>query len=137
MSGAGRVTVVNDSPEVMELLTELLRERAPYDVAQLGSDDITVRDIAESAPDLVILDLRLGSRSSGWDLLKEMRASDDDLATVPVVLCTGDVQSLREHGDELDSIADTHVLEKPFDLATFETLVERIMSEQVRQRETA
>ncbi|MCA1569343.1 MAG: response regulator [Chloroflexi bacterium] len=124
---AGRVTVIDDSAIVMELLADLLREREPYSVTQLGGRETTVEDVSDSDPQLVILDLRLGAGSTGWDLLKEIRTRHH-LAGVPVIVCTADMQSLREHHAELASISNTHVLPKPFDLETFDTLVARVMS---------
>lgn len=133
MAVSGRVAVVNDSEEVLELLTELLTDHDPtYEVMQLSAETATAEEIATGRPDLVILDLRLGARSDGWEILKEMRERDD-LATVPVIVCTADAQSVRERADELEAISDTHVLHKPFDLDAFETLVSRIMGEQLKR----
>jgi two-component system phosphate regulon response regulator PhoB len=122
-----RISVVNDNPEFLELMSAILDEGAGYDVTLFDGKGTTVDELAASAPDLVILDLLLGG-TSGWELVTLSRA-DERLAETPIIVCSADVAGLREREDELASIADLHVLTKPFGIDEVTDLVGRLIGE--------
>jgi DNA-binding response OmpR family regulator len=81
----GRVLVVDDEAEIRELCRVNL-EFEGFDVveAKNGSEAI---DLARRLhPDLVFLDLMMPV-VDGWDVLHALK-SDDDLASIPVILLT-------------------------------------------------
>lgn len=116
---APRVVVVDDDPDILAMIIEVLRSRGPCQVVQLAADIATVDDIAVSRPDLVVLDLRLAAEEEGWRLFHEVRA-DASLAATPVILCSGDVRQLRERGAEIGAMPGVSALEKPFSLDELE-----------------
>jgi len=128
-----RIVVINDSADFLDTVTEVLGE-AGHRVSGHGGDQLTADDIAAMAPDLVILDLVLRHRelAAGWDLLVLIR-SHPDLATVPLIVCSGDVAQLRKRETELATIANTHVLPKPFTLDRLEAVVDEALGDAKRE----
>ena len=121
-----RITVVNDNEQFLALMHDLLSEEG-YDVKVVDGDTATIEKIAATDPDLLVIDLRLGSTApSGWDVLLMARAHEP-LREIPVVLCSADIVELRARADEMAAIADVHVLEKPFRIEEAEELVRRLL----------
>lgn len=124
-----RVTVVNDRPEFLEVMREIL-EPAGHDVTTLSGDGLGVDELAGTEPDLMVIDLRLDpdkSRLTGWDIIVLARA-DDRTGTVPIILCSADRIGTQDHGDELQALSDVHILLKPFAVEVMEELVGRLLS---------
>lgn len=123
-----RITVVNDNPEFLELMHELLEEGSGYDVVTIDGDGLTdLEPIRESRPQLLIIDLRWRQDGlAGWDILLAVRA-DHELGQLPVILCTGDLAGLEEHAEEITRDPKVETLAKPFQVAELEALVERFV----------
>jgi len=124
-----RISVVNDNPDFLELMSAILDEDAGYEVSLFAGERTTAAELAASAPDLLIIDLLLGG-VSGWELVVLARA-DQRLADVPVIVCSADVAELRERTGELERIGNIHVLEKPFGVDQVTELVERLVGRAV------
>ena len=120
-----RITVINDNPEFLELMSAILDEGAGYAVTLVNGEAATIDEIAASAPDLMIVDLLLGG-ASGWDIVAISRA-DERLTDVPIIICSADVLALREREAELAHVGNVHVLAKPFGIDAVTTLVERLI----------
>ncbi len=116
-----RVTVVNDTEAIADLISDLLTGDARFEHRRL-LDEPSIDEIAATEPDLIFLGLRTNGRVHGWNVLEAIRG-DTRLSSVSVILCTGDLLALRERMDGADPDALTYVLEKPFDLETFEAAV--------------
>ena len=125
-----RISVINDNPDFLELMSAILDEDAGYAVTLVKGEQATIAEIADSAPDLLIVDLLLGG-ASGWEIVALSRA-DERLADVPIVICSADVIALRQREAELKQIGDVHVLAKPFGIDEITTLVERLIGTPVR-----
>ena len=119
-----RITVVNDNPEFLELMHELLEESSGYDVTTIDGDTITdIEPIRASRPELLIIDLRWRRDGlAGWDILMALRA-EAELGELPIILCTGDLQTLDEHAEEIERDPKVRVLQKPCQVADLEGLV--------------
>jgi CheY-like chemotaxis protein len=118
-AGRRRVTVVDDSPELLALLGDVLR----FDGVDVSLFDggTTLQDIEESAPDLLVLDLRLASNGlTGMEVIRNVR-SDRVLRDVPIVVCSAALDEVREHEEELHRTPRVYVLPKPFSLDEFES----------------
>jgi DNA-binding response OmpR family regulator len=124
-SARPRISVVNDNADFLELMSAILDEDAGYDVSLFDGQETSVAQLADSEPDLVIVDLLLG-KVSGWELVTLSRA-ESRLAETPIVICSADVTSLRERGPELAEVAKLHVLQKPFSIDQLTELVERLV----------
>lgn len=78
-----RVLIIDDDPSIRLLYQEELLEEG-YDVISSDGGKGVFRLIAEKRPDLILLDVKLGSRN-GLDLLHDIRK---DSWTIPVILLT-------------------------------------------------
>lgn len=104
-----RVLVVDDEPDVAELLrTILTRDGFEVEIATGGRD--ALRKMLAAPPDLFILDLMM-SELDGFELLKLVRL-DSKLSSIPVVV----VSARSSHQDQIASLqlgANAYVC-KPF-----------------------
>jgi CheY-like chemotaxis protein len=120
-----RISVINDNPEFLELMGDILGDDSGFQVTLHDGEDTKLEDVRTATPDLIIVDLLLGG-ASGWEFVTMARA-DPELADTPIVICTADVAQLRRRADELASVSNVHVLQKPFGiddlLATVGSLV--------------
>jgi CheY-like chemotaxis protein len=119
-----RLVVVDDSPEFLALVRDLVADRASVEC--FDSPDTLVDDVARVAPDMIMIDLKLDGAGRGWDLLRECRA-DPRLAGLTFVICSADVYGIEEHQPEISSMTDVHVLRKPFDIAEFEDAIAPVL----------
>jgi DNA-binding NtrC family response regulator len=118
-SAAGQVLVVDDEPLVRWSIAETLRAHG-YDVVEAGDADSALHALIadRQPPDAILLDVRLPD-CSDLRLLETIRAV---LPDTPVVLMTAyGTPELAEEARRLGAFA---VLEKPFDLAALEPLLD-------------
>lgn len=120
-----RISVVNDNADFLELMAAILDEDAGYAVSLFDGSRTSVEELADSSPDLIIIDLLLGG-ASGWELVALSRA-DERLSDIPIVVCSADVTALRDRAGELEQVANLHVLEKPFSIDEVTGLVQRLL----------
>jgi len=118
MKGA-KVLVVDDDPDIRELVRELL-ERAGYQVSSAAGGRDGLRVLYEMRPDLVLLDVSM-PELDGWATLARIR----DLSEVPVIMLTartGELEKVRG----LKAGADDYVT-KPFGRQELLARVEAIL----------
>ena len=126
-----RVTVVNDNPEFLDLVHDILEDDR-YDATKIDGDrPDAVEAIVESRPDVLMIDLRMGSEGMhGWDVAKRVR-SDDRFDQLPILLCSADVRALREIGEELDDEHRIQCIEKPFSIDRLTTAIDELFGHAV------
>ena len=128
---AGRVLVVDDDPDLVELVQTLLVRRAGC-IVQTASDGPSALAALDSfKPDVVVADIEMPGMS-GLELLEAVRARTP---WMPVVIMTAHVSvdyavtALRAQADEF--------LTKPLDMTNVVTVVERLVAEsRTRRAET-
>jgi two-component system phosphate regulon response regulator PhoB len=104
-----RILIVDDEPDVIELLEFNLRQ-AGYDVTSAEDGAVALRKAREQPPDLVVLDLML-PEVDGTEVCKQLRR-DPSTARVPILMLTAKAGEIdRVLGLELG--ADDYVT-KPF-----------------------
>ena len=101
-----RILIVDDDAEIRLLLNELL-SRAGFQVTEAGDGKSALRQLFETPPALVILDVTM-PEMDGYQTLERIR----DLSDVPVIMLTARTQEL-ERVRGLASGADDYVA-KPF-----------------------
>ncbi len=111
-----RILVIDDDPEVVDVLVTCLREQGYGALGALTSDD-GLRLITRGRPDLVLLDVALPGMN-GIDVLKRIRSIDP---TLRVIMVTGSKDPLLA-GEALQLGALAYV-DKPFDLAHLKRIV--------------
>ncbi|GIU89155.1 MAG: DNA-binding response regulator [Acidimicrobiia bacterium] len=116
MAGSARILVVDDEPNITDLVATALRYEG-FDVATAGTGSDALREAQRFRPDLLVLDVMLPDRD-GFDVVTRLRA---DRVELPVVFLTArdatedKVKGLTVGGDDY--------VTKPFSL---EELVARI-----------
>lgn len=126
---ATRITLIDDDPELLEVLTELLTDDG-YDVSALSGNGTTIEEIVTTQPDLLILDLIFGGGSdqmSGWEYLRLIR-SHAELHKIPVLVCSGDAIALRRRRKELRGDTKLGVLAKPFGVEQVELAISDLLN---------
>jgi PAS domain S-box-containing protein len=126
-AGSERVLLVDDESAIREMLGAALSD-AGYHVqcAQDGNEAIQLVLAVEAQVDVVVLDLNM-PRMSGIDVLKVMRAR---LPEVPVLVMTGNLTALVK--EELRLLGHTNILEKPFDLAAFGSVLREVIASRAK-----
>lgn len=127
-----RITVVNDNPEFLALMEEVLEDER-YETTTIDGDRDDALDLVRgSRPELLILDLRLSSEGlRGWDLAQEIRR-DRRFEDLPVLLCSADLQALRDIEEQLKGHHAVEVLPKPFGIDHLTGSVDRLLAESRR-----
>lgn len=114
LSGKGkkRILVVDDEPEVQDLVLDVLKDRYPFEIKSAMDGFTAGRLLTDFVPDLVILDIMLPG-INGFDVCKQLR-SDPDFQATKIIAITGyDTQ------ENLKKIMDTGAdayLPKPLEI---------------------
>ena len=116
------IAVLDDDPAFLNLMNILLGQEGYRTVTSREERDALAM-IRRERPDLLIMDLRMLSPRTGWLLLDELRRHPDT-AALPVIVCSGDGDALRENAGVLRERRCV-ALAKPFDL---EDLLEKVRS---------
>jgi two-component system, chemotaxis family, chemotaxis protein CheY len=124
------VVVVNDNPEFLDLMADLLHDEN-YPVTVIDGDRADAVELIRAAvPGALIIDLRLGhDELHGLDVLREVR-SDPELRELPTIICTGDKPALMELADQVAQMRRVETLMKPFSI---DELMEKLQSVLARE----
>ena len=120
MTGRGRVLVVDDDPEVLDTLRELLEDLG-YEASTAASADQAIAAMASVRSHVVFLDLRMPG-ISGLEALTYFRQHH---RTLPVIVITGDPG--QESAQKAHAAGAFDVLAKPFGMTTLQSLVAQAM----------
>jgi PAS domain S-box-containing protein len=121
-SRIARVLVVDDEPDILELVADIL-SASGHKVDTAGSGPTALRLLEDGRYDMIFCDLGM-REMSGWEVVAAVRARD---TTIGVVLLTGWGATLSE--DRISEYGVDAVLNKPFEmeriLRTVQEVVER------------
>lgn len=117
-----KILIVEDNADNLKLFRAILAMKG-HQVTTLPTGDGLLDAIAQSAPDLVLMDIQLPGRD-GYELLQEIRQSA--WRALPVVALTAhargqDEERARRAGFE-------GYITKPIDIATFPEQIARALS---------
>jgi DNA-binding response OmpR family regulator len=134
----GRILVVDDEVDILDLLTELLVQ-AGYEVVRAADGRAGLRELYEAQPDLVLLDVAMPGLD-GWQTLERIR----DMSDVPVLMLTAraseddKVRGLRSGANdyitkpfgtrEVLARIDAHLRSRPSSQAATETYADGFLS---------
>jgi FixJ family two-component response regulator len=121
-----RITVVNEYPDFVDLMTSILDEMVGHEVAGFDASEVTLDDLVETRPELLILDCHMADMLIGHGATLDDRTAAA-LGLLPIVVCSGDVPALRERADVYGDLSNVYALEKPFTLDMLTVVVERAL----------
>lgn len=106
-----RVLVVDDEPEIIELILPVLKERG-YTVFEAENGDEAIETILVEQPQVVVLDVMMPGMS-GWEVCKYVR-SRPELDDVRIIMATGIGEETNAATSPLYGADDS--IDKPFRL---------------------
>jgi CheY-like chemotaxis protein len=131
---ARRITVIDDSPEMRDVLADALRG-ATVEVTLIESVT-SIDEVAASAPDVLMVDLRLGTdHLPGWHIIRRIR-EHPNLLDVPVIVCSAALDQMRAYGGASVD-ARTYLLPKPFSLDDLEAVMSEALAPPGEQGDAA
>lgn len=124
-----RVTVVNDNPEFLDLVRDILEDDR-YETTTIDGDRPDSLDaIRASRPDLLMIDLRMGTDGlHGWSIAQQVRA-EPEFDGLPVLICSADTLSLRELEEDLEAGQHVGSLVKPFSIDDLTAAIDGLLAE--------
>ena len=123
----GKIFIVDDDTSLVQLLRIALQSRG-YEVEANASTEGLRSNLLRFRPDLLLLDVYLGSGKNGLELLEEIK-KEPSTRNVPVIVMTGfpssdsAVQAIKRQAEDY--------FEKPLD---FERLLKRIEETRLRKK---
>jgi CheY-like chemotaxis protein len=127
------VTVVNDNPEFLDLVHDIL-EGDRYDTTLIDGDRLDAIDVIRSSrPDLLMIDVRLGVEGDrGWEIAQEVRGVPE-FEELPVLLCSADTVALEGLEARLAETRRVATLAKPFTIDELTTILEDLLADPARR----
>jgi CheY-like chemotaxis protein len=107
------ILVLNSSEEFLQLMQTLLTDEGFRVTTDTKAAD-KLEEIAESQPDLVIVDFLWVNDTDGWRLMQLMKLNPRT-TKIPVILCTAGVTEVEALAPQLGRM-HIEVVIKPFDL---------------------
>jgi CheY-like chemotaxis protein len=84
---AGKVLIVDDDPEIVEAMTNLLDAKG-YAVVSATNGQEGLEAARKEKPGLILLDVMMTTKSEGFDVARGL-SKDENLRNIPVVIVTG------------------------------------------------
>lgn len=134
MARSTRILLVDDDSDFIES-TSLLLESHNYEVLSANEGNAGFQKAREEAPDLMILDVMMTTKTEGFDVARKI-AADPELRSMPVILLTGIRQEMQlPYGftpDE-DWLPVYAVLEKPLEPDKLISKIEELLQRKQEQ----
>lgn len=108
------IMVIDDNPDLLELFHDVLEDECDYVVNPHPDKPPTIEEIRDIRPDVLIIDHRLADGVRGWDIVREVRKTND-LYLLPILFCTADRQQVERVSDDLHELNVTPLV-KPFSI---------------------
>ena len=125
---APRITVVNDSPEFLEVVRDILVDEHYATTCIDGDDPDALDRVLESRPDLLIVDFRLGTGDHGWEIAQQVRR-EPSLEGLPVIVCSADLVALQALAGDLAETKWVRTLPKPFHIDELTAMIDGMLTE--------
>ena len=119
-----KILIVEDNPDNLKLFRAILAMKG-HQVTALPTGDGLLPAIAETRPDLLLMDIQLPGKD-GYELLKEVRNSQ--WRSLGVIALTAHARGQDEERGR-DAGFDGYIT-KPIDIATFPEQVDRALARQ-------
>ncbi len=109
----GRVLVVDDDPNVQEILREFLSAKG-YEVSKAGDGVEALRKVKEERPHLILLDIQM-PKMDGLEVLRRLREIDKEVSVI--MITSVNEQEIARKAMELGAF---DYIVKPLDLPYLE-----------------
>lgn len=125
-----RILIIDDDPDMRESVCMIL-EPAGYQVQGCATGRDGMEKLHAHPPDLILLDIMLGSPSEGFHLAYEL-ARDDQLKDIPIVMISAIGERMgMDYARELgtDYLPVAAFIEKPVTAERLLEVVRRVLSD--------
>ncbi|MEJ5228044.1 response regulator [Thermodesulfovibrio sp.] len=92
---AEKILIVDDEPDMLKLLSMILREKTPYEITTTNNPIEAVELAKEGNFDLVITDLKMPGLD-GLQLLEEVKKRDEDVPVIIIITAYGTIDAATE-----------------------------------------
>jgi CheY-like chemotaxis protein len=124
VSDLAKIVVIDDTPEVLDLLDILLSDEG-FHVVRCQEAASAVDTVVATGPALVIADLKMAGVDR-WELVDALM-TDERTAHLPLIVCSGAVTELRTAEPRIQAHGGD-VLIKPFDIQVLVGMVKRLIA---------
>lgn len=108
-----RIAVVNDDPDFLALVEQLLESEGSYEVFTFRDEETRLGELRAIAPEVIVIDILATTLPSGWELAV-VAGADAALGPIPIVVTSPNVPALGHRVEELREVANVRVVPKPF-----------------------
>jgi two-component system, chemotaxis family, chemotaxis protein CheY len=119
MTRPSTVLVVDDDPDILEALSEIL-EAEGFEIRRARNGKEALDRLEPDAPQLILLDLMMPVMD-GWEFAQRMRQRPPEIARIPIIVLSAD----RNVGSKAADLGAVGHLAKPFELNDLLELVRR------------
>jgi two-component system, chemotaxis family, chemotaxis protein CheY len=119
MTRPSTVLVVDDDPDILEALSEIL-EAEGFEIRRARNGKEALDRLEPDAPQLILLDLMMPVMD-GWEFAQRMRQRPPEIARIPIIVLSAD----RNVGSKASDLGAVGHLAKPFELNDLLELVRR------------
>jgi two-component system, chemotaxis family, chemotaxis protein CheY len=119
MTRPSTVLVVDDDPDILEALSEIL-EAEGFEIRRARNGKEALERLEPDAPQLILLDLMMPVMD-GWEFAQRMRQRPPEIARIPIIVLSAD----RNVGSKAADLGAVGHLAKPFELNDLLELVRR------------
>ena len=124
--GRPRVAVLDDDADFAALMATLLEDEGMHaERPELPSAGDIGEVLAAGSYQLAIVDVH-GVAGGDVSVIERLR-TDDRLADMPILVCSADIQLLRDNATRLSALPRVLAIEKPFRLEILSGVVERLL----------
>jgi two-component system, chemotaxis family, chemotaxis protein CheY len=121
-SGAPVVLVVDDDPDILEALSEIL-EAEGFEIRRARNGKEALERLEPEPPHLILLDLMMPVMD-GWEFAQRMRQKSPHVASIPIIVLSAD----RNVGSKAKDIGAVGHLAKPFELNDLLSMVRQALN---------
>ncbi len=119
-----KVLLVDDNPDVLWLLNDLLRRKLEVEVSTAENGKVAVETAKEIQPDLILMDLMMPVMC-GLEAISEIK-KDENINNIPVVAFTALVNTYQRN--DVMKLGFVECLEKPLDFDQLKDMVFRYIT---------
>lgn len=127
-----KVLVIEDDHALRQILGKLLSTEG-YESLTCHNAAAGLEACSRHKPDLILLDVHLPD-GNGLQICRRLK-SDERLRHIPIIILTGEGNSIENRVEGLDSGADDYVL-KPFEPVELLARVRRVLEASLKPRST-